>query len=62
MRAVAIGAGFIGFAVVALQLDFPVVTNPPVTMAFSVLVALLITDPFEADHQPFEQKDHPDES
>ncbi|MCS3877584.1 O-antigen ligase domain-containing protein [Gordonia amarae] len=57
-----IGAGFIGFAVVALQLDFPVVTNPPVTMAFSVLVALLITDPFEADHQPFEQKDHPDES
>ncbi len=37
-----IGGGFIGFSVVALQLDFPVVTIPATTMAFSVLIVFLI--------------------
>ncbi|WP_243636936.1 O-antigen ligase family protein [Rhodococcus sp. Eu-32] len=37
-----IGGGFIGFCVVALQLDFPVVTIPATTMAFSVLIVFLV--------------------
>ncbi|WP_072806225.1 O-antigen ligase family protein [Rhodococcoides yunnanense] len=37
-----IGGGFIGFSVVALQLDFPVVTIPATTMAFSVLLVFLV--------------------
>ncbi len=37
-----IGGGFIGFSVVALQLDFPVVTIPATTMAFSVLIVFLV--------------------
>lgn len=32
------GAGFIGLVLVAFQLDFPVVTMPPLGMAFSVLL------------------------
>ena len=44
-----IGAGFIGFSLVALQLDFPVVTQPPVTMAFSVFVAFLSANPIEPE-------------
>ncbi|OZC83634.1 hypothetical protein CH254_22105 [Rhodococcus sp. 06-412-2C] len=36
------GGGMIGFAVVALQLDFPVVTIPATTMAFSVMYAFLV--------------------
>ena len=42
-----IGAAFVGFSVVALQLDFPVVTHAPATMAFSVLVAMLMVNPVE---------------
>lgn len=39
---------FIGFTVVALQLDFPVVTIPSVTMMFSVfLVFLAKNDPHQ---------------
>lgn len=37
-----VGGGFIGFSVVALQLDFPVVTIPATTMAFSVLIVFLV--------------------
>lgn len=37
-----IGGGFIGFSIVALQLDFPVVTIPASTMAFSVLIVFLV--------------------
>ncbi|WP_256981057.1 MULTISPECIES: O-antigen ligase domain-containing protein [unclassified Rhodococcus (in: high G+C Gram-positive bacteria)] len=36
------GGGMIGFSVVALQLDFPVVTIPATTMAFSVMYAFLV--------------------
>ena len=36
------GGGMIGFAVVALQLDFPVVTISATTMAFSVMYAFLV--------------------
>ena len=36
-----VGAGFVGFAAVALQVDFPVVTIPPVTALFSLLLAVL---------------------
>lgn len=36
------GGGFIGFSIVALQLDFPVVTIPATTMAFSVLIVFLV--------------------
>jgi len=36
-----VGAGFVGISLVALQLDFPVVTIYPVTMVFSVLLAFL---------------------
>ena len=36
-----VGAGFVGFAAVALQVDFPVVTIPPVTALFSLLLAAL---------------------
>ncbi|WP_241256648.1 O-antigen ligase domain-containing protein [Rhodococcus sp. KRD162] len=36
------GGAMIGFAVVALQLDFPVVTIPATTMAFSVMYAFLV--------------------
>jgi hypothetical protein len=37
-----IGGGFIGFSIVALQLDFPVVTIPATTMAFSVVIVFLV--------------------
>jgi hypothetical protein len=40
-----IGAVFVGFAIVGLQLDFPVVTIPPTTMAWSVLIAFLSANP-----------------
>jgi len=40
-----IGAMFVAFAVVALQLDFPVVTHAPMTMAFSVFIAFLCANP-----------------
>ncbi|MDI9894197.1 O-antigen ligase domain-containing protein [Rhodococcus sp. IEGM 1381] len=36
------GATFIGFSIVALQLDFPVVTIPATTMAFSVMLVFLV--------------------
>ena len=36
-----VGAGFCGIALVAFQLDFPVVTIYPTTMVFSVLLAFL---------------------
>ncbi|MDF2442585.1 MAG: polysaccharide biosynthesis protein PslJ, partial [Subtercola sp.] len=32
------GAIFFGLVIVAFQLDFPVVTQPPLTMAFSILL------------------------
>jgi hypothetical protein len=40
-----VGAGFVGLALVALQLDFPVVTIFPTTMVFSVLLAFLPSKP-----------------
>ncbi|SIR69069.1 O-antigen ligase family protein [Williamsia sterculiae] len=36
------GGGFIAFCLIALQLDFPVVTIPSVTTAFSVLLVFLV--------------------
>jgi hypothetical protein len=36
-----VGGGFVGFVAVALQVDFPVVTIPPVTALFSLLLAAL---------------------
>lgn len=36
------GGGFIGFVLIALQLDYPVVTIPPITMAFAVLLTFLV--------------------
>lgn len=51
-----IGAAFIGFVLVALQLDFPIVTHAPMTMVFSVflvfLVANLTNRPDEDDSEP----------
>ena len=38
------GAAFVGFAIVALQLDFPVVTHAPVTMVFVVLLVFVAAD------------------
>ncbi|MBT0565933.1 O-antigen ligase family protein [Williamsia sp. CHRR-6] len=40
-------AGFIGFSVVALQLDFPVVTQAPMTLVFSVFIAMVAANPVE---------------
>lgn len=40
-----IGAIFVGFSLVGLQLDFPVVTNASMAMAFSVLIAFLSANP-----------------
>ena len=40
-----IGAMFVGFALVSLQLDFPVVTHAPMTMAFSVFLAFVVANP-----------------
>lgn len=42
LGAAALGGVFIGFCLVALQLDFPVVTIPSVTMMFSVFMAFLV--------------------
>lgn len=44
-----LGAAFVGFALVGLQLDFPIVTHAPMTMAFSVLVAFLVVNPIFAE-------------
>ncbi|TRW80488.1 O-antigen ligase domain-containing protein [Mycolicibacterium sp. 018/SC-01/001] len=44
-EAAVIGAGFTGFTVIGLQLDFPVVTHATVTMVWSVLIAFLIRNP-----------------
>ncbi|AYJ48080.1 O-antigen ligase domain-containing protein [Rhodococcus sp. P1Y] len=38
------GAALVGFSLVALQLDFPVVTHAPVTMAFVVLLVFVAAD------------------
>lgn len=44
-----VAAGFCGLVFVALQLDFPVVTIPPVTMVFSMFLAYLVpTEPAPA--------------
>ena len=40
-----IGAVFVGFSLVGLQLDYPVVTIAPATMAWSVLIAFLAGKP-----------------
>jgi hypothetical protein len=48
----AIGAIFTGFALVGLQLDFPVVTLPPLTMVWSVLIAFLAAGPI-SPAEPF---------
>lgn len=40
-----IGAIFVGFALVGLQLDFPVVTISPLTMVWSVLIVFLAANP-----------------
>ncbi|MCQ4120894.1 O-antigen ligase family protein [Rhodococcus tibetensis] len=37
-----VGGGFVGFTLVALQLDYPVVTIPQVTLSFSVLLTFLV--------------------
>ncbi|MDY6811323.1 MAG: O-antigen ligase family protein [Actinomycetota bacterium] len=42
-----IGAAFVGFALVGLQLDFPVVTHAPLTMVFSVFIVFLIANPID---------------
>ena len=47
-----IGAVFVGFALVGLQLDFPVVTIAAVTMAWSVLIVLLSANPILPDDPP----------
>ena len=36
-----VGAGFIGFVLIALQLDFPVITIPPVAALFAFFLAFL---------------------
>ena len=41
------GAMFVGFSLVGLQLDFPVVTNASMAMAFSVLIAFVAANPIE---------------
>lgn len=43
-----IGAGFIGFTIVALQLDFPVVTNAAATMMFGIMLVMLARNPIRA--------------
>ncbi|MGW9112885.1 O-antigen ligase family protein [Microbacterium sp. NPDC055683] len=40
-RAGFVGAGFIGFTAIALQLDFPVITIPPVTAAFAFFLVFV---------------------
>ncbi|MGB2921062.1 MAG: O-antigen ligase family protein [Mycobacterium sp.] len=42
-----IGAAFVAFALVGLQLDFPIVTHTPLTMVFSVFVVFLIANPID---------------
>lgn len=55
-----VGGGFIGFSVVALQLDFPVVTIPATTMAFSVLIVFLVLTWEKAvDNRPDAGREHP---
>lgn len=49
-----VGAGFVGFALVALQVDFPVVTIAPVTALFSLLLAALPRAADLADDPPSE--------
>ncbi|MDJ0395622.1 O-antigen ligase domain-containing protein [Rhodococcus sp. G-MC3] len=52
-----VGGGFIGFTLVALQLDFPVVTIPATTMAFSVLIVFLVLAWEKAsDNRPDDRK------
>ncbi|WP_142239547.1 O-antigen ligase domain-containing protein [Mycobacterium sp. ST-F2] len=46
------GAAVFGFAVVGLQLDFPVVTHAPMTMAFCVFLTLASLNPVEPDDPP----------
>lgn len=46
------GAALVGFAVVGLQLDFPVVTHAPMTMAFSVFLALATLNPVDPESPP----------
>ncbi|KQU07284.1 hypothetical protein ASG56_07085 [Rhodococcus sp. Leaf7] len=53
-----IGAAFVGFTLVALQLDFPVVTNPVVTMMFSVLLAMLAANPTPTPDDTAVEPDH----
>ena len=51
--AATIGAGFIGFASVTLQLDFPVVTISPITAVFSLFLAFVGRLPSLArEHEP----------
>jgi polysaccharide biosynthesis protein PslJ len=44
-----IGALFVGFALVGLQLDFPVVTLASLTMAWSVLIVFLCANPISEE-------------
>lgn len=53
-----IGAQFVGFALVGLQLDFPVVTQVPVAMAWSVLIVFLIANPVEPHGAQAHLSDH----
>ena len=43
LDAAVLGAGFLGLAVVALQVDFPVVTLAPATLILSLLLAFVST-------------------
>lgn len=47
-----LGALFVGFSLVGLQLDFPVVTHAPMTMAFSVFLAFVSVNPVEPQDAP----------
>lgn len=50
-----VAAGFCGLVVVALQLDFPVVTIPPVTMVFSMFIAFLVPAGFPDQQEDAEE-------
>jgi polysaccharide biosynthesis protein PslJ len=47
-----IGAQFVGFTIVGLQLDFPVVTHATMAMAWSVFIVLLVANPVTPTSAP----------
>lgn len=46
-----IGAVLVGFVLVGLQLDFPVVTHAPMTMVFSALLAMAALNPVKTNEE-----------